>query len=60
MIEMVAEAEKILLNQKRNIDEIGELLNNYWAIKKKLSNTITLNYIEEIYDKAIKVRCYWW
>ncbi|SVE12933.1 uncharacterized protein METZ01_LOCUS465787, partial [marine metagenome] len=54
MIDMVTEAEKILLNQKRNIDEIGELLNSYWTIKKKLSNTITLNYIEEIYDKAIK------
>ena len=54
MIDMVTEAEKILLNQKKNIDEIGELLNNYWTIKKKLSNTITLNYIEEIYDKAIK------
>ena len=54
MIDMVTEAEKILLSQKRNIDEIGELLNSYWTIKKKLSNTITLNYIEEIYDKAIK------
>ena len=54
MVDMVTEAEKILLSQKSNIDEIGELLNSYWTIKKKLSNTITLNYIEEIYDKAIK------
>ena len=53
MIKMVDEAEKILTNNKKNIDEIGELLNHYWIIKKKLSNTITLNKIEKIYNKAL-------
>ena len=53
MIDMAKEAEKIL-ESKKNIDEIGELLNYYWEIKKKLSNTITLDPIEEIYNTAIK------
>ena len=53
MIDMAKEAEKILLSNK-NIDEIGELLSYYWDIKKKLSDTITLDAIEKIYDTAIK------
>ena len=54
MINMVDEAEEILTNPKRNIDEIGELLDHYWKIKKKLSTGVTLDKIERIYKKAIK------
>ena len=54
MIDMVNEAENILINKNKDIDEIGELLDHYWKIKKKLSNTITLDKIEDIYHKAKK------
>jgi len=54
MIDMVNEAENILINKNKDIDEIGELLDHYWKIKKKLSNTITLDKIEDIYNKAKK------
>jgi len=54
MIDMVNEAEKILINKNKNIDEIGELLDHYWKIKKQLSKTITLDKIEDIYNQAKK------
>ena len=54
MIDIVNEAENILINKNKGIDEIGELLDHYWKIKKKLSNTITLDKIEDIYNKAKK------
>ncbi len=36
------------------IDEFGELLNEHWKIKKGLSNKISDNSIDEIYDVALK------
>ena len=51
ILKQVSEA-KILLKQGQ-IDEFGELLGENWSIKKKLSNQITNDYIDKIYDTAI-------
>ena len=40
--------------KKGDIDDIGYLLNEFWHLKKDLSNHITNNYIDEIYNEAIK------
>ena len=39
---------------KGMLDDFGDLLNESWHLKKKLSNKISSNYIDEIYAKAIK------
>ena len=54
MIDYVNECENILMNPNKKIDEIGELLNDYWKLKKKLSKSITLDRVDEIYMQAIK------
>ena len=45
---------KNILNQNNSIDVVGEMLNEYWSYKKSLSNKVTNNYINEIYDLAIQ------
>lgn len=53
MHEMVAEAKNIL-TRDRNIDEFGELLHESWLLKRTLTEHITNNYIDEIYNTAIR------
>lgn len=44
--------KKILIN--KNFEEIGPLLNETWEIKKRLSECISSQIIDEIYDFGIK------
>ena len=53
MIDYVNEAENIFINPKKNFDELGELLGEYWKLKKRLSNSITLDRVDRIYKKAL-------
>lgn len=53
IISFVDEAQSILVNQKMNLDDFGLLLNDSWMIKKQLSESISNEYIDEIYSKAI-------
>lgn len=39
---------------KRHIEKVGEFMNEGWKIKKKLSSGISDDYINKIYDDAIK------
>lgn len=41
----------------KNFDFIGSVLNEYWSIKKKLSNKVTNNKINEIYNEALLAGC---
>jgi D-glycero-alpha-D-manno-heptose-7-phosphate kinase len=45
---------KKILEGNENINKFGELLNQYWALKKKLSNKVSNNYLDKIYNKIIK------
>ena len=47
LYDIVNEAEEILRN-KKNLDQIGELLKYQWKIKKTLSSNITIEKIEKI------------
>ena len=44
---------KILINNSRNVDLVGEMLNEYWYLKKKLSSKVSNNKIDEIYKIAL-------
>jgi len=50
---LVDEAYEILIDEKRDLREFGELLNYTWELKKKLSNKISNKEIDTIYEKAI-------
>lgn len=49
---LTSEAEKILVTQNDNLDEFGRLLHHQWCLKKKLSNEISTDYIDDIYNRA--------
>jgi D-glycero-alpha-D-manno-heptose-7-phosphate kinase len=51
---MVDEAISILNNGSDNLDEFGKLLNESWKIKRSLTDRITTNRIDAIYDTALK------
>ena len=43
---------KKILEKGSSLDEFGELLDNYWNLKKKLSKDVSNNLIDEIYEEA--------
>jgi D-glycero-alpha-D-manno-heptose-7-phosphate kinase len=53
MMQFVAEAEEILINATRPIEDIGRLLHQAWMIKKSLTNKITNPEIDEIYEAGM-------
>jgi len=54
MKELVDEAERILTSGKDDFIEFGRLLNETWKLKRKLSNNISNDKIDSIYEKALK------
>ena len=50
MGQMVDEAEAIIANPNRSLDEFGQLLNESWQIKRTLTKNITNNSLDEIYE----------
>jgi len=54
MHEMVDISIDILVNQEKNIDDFGLLLNEGWQYKKSLSSLVSNNDIDTIYNSALK------
>lgn len=54
MLRLVDEAEKVLQNKERNLDDFGYLLNTTWNLKRQTGSAISTNSIDELYDKGIK------
>jgi D-glycero-alpha-D-manno-heptose-7-phosphate kinase len=54
MHEMVDISIDILVNQNKNINDFGYLLNEGWQYKKSLSNLVSNNEVDQIYEIAIK------
>jgi D-glycero-alpha-D-manno-heptose-7-phosphate kinase len=50
MGQMVSEAEAIVTNPNRSLDEFGHLLHECWQVKKTLTQKITNNNLDEIYE----------
>lgn len=53
MFRLVDEAEAILTNPRRSLDEFGRLLHESWQIKRSLTQTITNGNIDEIYETGL-------
>jgi D-glycero-alpha-D-manno-heptose-7-phosphate kinase len=53
MQQMVDEAEAIVTNLNRSLDEFGALLHESWKIKRSLTQRISNSSIDEIYDAGL-------
>ena len=54
MKDLVDDAYNIIIFPNRDLNEFGELMNETWKLKKSLSDKISNQEIEEMYDAAIK------
>jgi D-glycero-alpha-D-manno-heptose-7-phosphate kinase len=50
MSQMVNEAEAIVTNPNRSIDEFGHLLHECWQVKRTLTQKITNTNLDDIYE----------
>lgn len=50
MFQMVNEAEAIVANPTRSLDEFGRLLHECWQVKRTLTQSITNSKLDEIYE----------
>ncbi len=53
MLSLVDEAEKILVSES-NLDEFGKLLDYTWKLKRGITKSISTDFIDSMYEKAIK------
>lgn len=53
MYALVDDAEKVLEDKNRNLDEFGQLLDKTWRLKRQTGEAITTNCIDALYDKGI-------
>ncbi len=53
MLQLVNEAEAILANSNRNLDEFGRLLHESWQIKRTLTQKISNANIDDIYEAGL-------
>ena len=54
ILSLVDEAQDILENPNRNIDEFGELLNKTWQLKRRISNDVSTDSIDALYNEGMK------
>ncbi len=51
---MVGEGLAIISNPDRNMDEFGQLMHKAWMAKRSLSSAISSDFLDDIYDRALK------
>lgn len=54
ILKMVDEAEKILVEPNRSLDDFGLMLNETWMLKRSISSEISNSMIDDIYTKALR------
>lgn len=54
MYELVDEAEAVLTNKERDLDDFGRLLDVTWRLKKGTGDAVSTSSIDELYEKGIK------
>ena len=54
MLALVDEAEEVLTNKERDLDDFGRLLDSTWKLKKQTGEFISTNSIDEFYQKGIE------
>jgi len=54
MYKMVDEAEAILTDKTKDLDDFGRLLDKSWKLKKQTGKGVSTSAIDELYEKGIK------
>ena len=54
MYSLVGEAEKVLTDTNRDLDEFGRLLDYTWRLKRRISGCISTDGIDELYERGIR------
>ena len=54
MLQLVEEAQEVLENKNRDLDDFGRLLDKTWRLKRQTGKDISKDSIDELYDKGIK------
>ena len=55
MYELVDEAEAILTDKHRDLDDFGRLLDTTWRLKKGTGSAVSTGSIDELYEKGMRV-----
>jgi D-glycero-alpha-D-manno-heptose-7-phosphate kinase len=53
MKQLVDEAEEVLVNKERDLDDFGRLLDESWRLKRSTGDKISTDEIDTIYQKAL-------
>ena len=53
MLALVDEAEKVLVNKERNLDDFGRMLDHTWKLKRQTGSAVSTNSIDELYAKGM-------
>lgn len=54
ILNLVDEAENVLVNSNKNLDEFGRLLDYSWKLKREIGSNVSTNSIDMLYEEAIK------
>lgn len=54
MVDLVDEAEAILTDKSRDLDDFGRLLDETWKLKRQTGNSVSNNNIDRLYEKGIQ------
>lgn len=54
MFNLVDEAEKVLVDKKRDLDDFGRLLDITWKLKRRTGKEVSTNSIDILYTKGIE------
>lgn len=54
MVDLVDEAEAILTDKSRDLDDFGRLLDETWKLKRQTGNSVSNNNIDQLYEKGIQ------
>lgn len=53
MLSLVDDAEKVLTDKEKNLDDFGRLLDHTWKLKRQTGSAVSTNSIDELYAKGI-------
>lgn len=54
MLALVDDAEEVLVNNERDLDDFGRLLDHTWKLKRQTGSAVTTSGIDELYARGIK------
>lgn len=54
MLGLVDDAEAVLIDNTKDLDDFGKLLDETWRVKRQTGSSVTTNEIDELYEKGIR------